>query len=179
MSQVYLRLFLYNIRLQNDLTCLDLSALRIAKCDGIETLTNLHALRLADNALTSVKLKALHSLQFLDISGNSIAKLDELPDSLVDLRASRNALTCLSFCGKLSVRRLVGEQSDYANDSRVLQLLSRLEVARNKIKSLKGIEAAKMLEIFIASDNQIKERNEIDIFSVRICAAAARRWLKN
>lgn len=85
------------------MTCLDLSSLCISKCDGIEALTNLHALRLANNELTSVKLKLLRTLQFLDVSGNAITKLDELPDTLLDVRASDNALTCINFCVKLPV----------------------------------------------------------------------------
>jgi hypothetical protein len=39
-------------------------------------------------------------------------------------------------------------------------------VARNKIKTLKGIEQSKLLQIFIASDNLIKlANNEIEIFA--------------
>lgn len=41
-----------------------------------------------------------------------------------------------------------------------------MNVARNKIKVLKGIEQCKLLQIFIASDNLLKlANNELDIFT--------------
>jgi Leucine-rich repeat (LRR) protein len=121
--------------------------MHISKLDGIENLVNLHCLNLSENRLNNLKkLKSLKSLTFLDIDGNNIAKIDDLPPMITDLRASRNSLTCLGFCTKL-------------------QLLTRLNVAKNKLKSLKGIEQSKLLQIIIASDNSIKERNEIEIFA--------------
>ncbi|KAI6223667.1 Leucine-rich repeat-containing protein 9 [Aphelenchoides fujianensis] len=44
-------------------------------------------------------------------------------------------------------------------------LLTRLHVAKNKLRSLKGIEQSKLLQIVIASDNQIKEKTEVEIFA--------------
>ncbi|KAI6190143.1 hypothetical protein M3Y97_00084900 [Aphelenchoides bicaudatus] len=130
------------------ITCLDLCDLQISKLDGIENLTNLHCLNLANNKLTTIKkLRTLKSLTFLDISGNNIAKIDDLPSLINELRVARNGLTCLGFCTKL-------------------QLLTRLNVSRNKLKSLKGIELSKLLQIVIASDNLIKmTNNELDIFA--------------
>ncbi|KAI6237281.1 Leucine-rich repeat-containing protein [Aphelenchoides besseyi] len=128
-------------------TCLDLSDCRISKLDGLEYLVNLHCLNLADNKLNNVKkLKALRGLTFLDVSGNQIAKIDELPGMINELHASRNLISCLQFCTKLS-------------------LLTRLHMSKNKLKSLKGIEQSKLLQTVVVSDNQIKEKTEIEIFS--------------
>jgi Leucine-rich repeat (LRR) protein len=83
---------------------LDLCDLKISKLDGIENLASLHCLNLANNRLTTVKkLRALKGLTFLDISGNCVAKIDDLPPLINELRASRNTIACLGFCTKLQV----------------------------------------------------------------------------
>lgn len=45
-------------------------------------------------------------------------------------------------------------------------MLIKLNVSMNSIKSLKGIENSKLLEQILISQNQLKDRAEIDIFSV-------------
>jgi Leucine-rich repeat (LRR) protein len=149
--------------LKKNITCLDLCDLRITKLDGIENLANLHCLNLSNNRLTTVKkLRTLKALTFLDISGNNITKVDDLPPLINELRAARNGLTCLGFCTKLQVSFCVNAKNNY-----LFQLLTRLNVSRNKLKSLKGIEQSKLLQIIIASDNGIKmSNNEIEIFAV-------------
>ncbi|KAI6223088.1 hypothetical protein M3Y99_01465900 [Aphelenchoides fujianensis] len=151
------------LRLQQHVSCLDLSDCKLQKLDGLELLSNLHCLSLADNRLTSVKkLKTLQGLTFLDISGNQIAKIDDLPAMINELRASRNLFSCLGFCTKLQA---TNENPLLSIKRCCLQLLTRLHVAKNKLRSLKGIEQSKLLQIVIASDNQIKEKTEVEIFA--------------
>lgn len=51
-------------------------------------------------------------------------------------------------------------------------MLVKLNLAYNKIKSLKGIENNKMLEMLLLCDNQIREKNEVDVLSVKILCRA-------
>lgn len=108
--------FIDLVELQSTITILDLCSMKLTKLDGIESLPNLKYLSLRvgssllsrgplqDNKLTSMKkLSALSSLLFLDAYHNRISKVEELPESLIELNLANNKLTSLSFCSNVPV----------------------------------------------------------------------------
>ncbi|KAI1719570.1 leucine rich repeats (2 copies) domain-containing protein [Ditylenchus destructor] len=139
--------FLDKTDFQSNVTCLDLSDMKIIKLDGIEQMPNLCCLNIAHNKIALLKkLHALHNLTLLDASSNGISKIEGLPQLLMELNLARNHLTCLGFCSNL-------------------QLLTKLNISGNRLKTLKGLESSKQLEILLAGENQVRDRSEIDIFA--------------
>lgn len=98
----------FKINFKVNVTCLDLSNLKLVKLDGIESLLNLCCLNLAKNKLILLKkIKLLKNLVYLNVSDNSLVKIDELPESLSELILSRNNIVNLSFCANLEVIFLI------------------------------------------------------------------------
>ena len=110
---------------------------------------NIYHLDLSDRGFRQYKekwvriLPTLVALESLDISGNQIASLDGLPQSIKSLNLSDNQLTSLQGLEKLpalTTLNLSGNSLTSLDGLEKLTKLTNLDISSNKFTTLKGIE---------------------------------------
>jgi Leucine-rich repeat (LRR) protein len=122
---------------------------------------SLSLLSVASNALTEAHgFQGSDELEGLDLSGNRIARISELPNRLKHLQMNENRLSSLDGVEKAPFLETLQAGSNGLTSMapvRALVALKSLDLNNNKIRRVEGLEACHSLTWLNLSANKLKD----------------------
>ncbi|KAH3672401.1 hypothetical protein WICMUC_004237 [Wickerhamomyces mucosus] len=146
------------LNLKIKLITLDLSFNLIKNIKNIENLINLKNLYFIENKISEItNISHFENLQVLELGGNRLKKIDNLPLNLRELWIGKNRISKLENISHLKNLKILSIQSNRLTKIENLPPgLTELYLSHNGISKLENLDELKNLEILDITSNPIK-----------------------